>query len=109
MDIFETAANEIEKDIPETFDSNENVIEWLRNNSTATVSFSQKRYVNKIYKLAEKYPDKIQIVHENSDGSIVAHVPVSAISINIREGRVLTDDEKDQLRERLANARKNNG
>lgn len=83
----------------------ENVIEWLRNSETATVTFTQGRYITKIRKLAEKYPDKVQITAENKDGSIVAHIPVKAIKINIIEGRELTEDEKKAIVERFAKHR----
>lgn len=83
----------------------ENVIEWLRNSETATVTFTQGRYITKIRKLAEKYPDKVQITAENKDGSIVAHIPVKAIKINIIEGRELTEDEKKVMAERFAKYR----
>lgn len=83
----------------------ENVIEWLRNSETATVTFTQGRYITKIRKLAEKYPDKVQITAENKDGSIVAHIPVKSIKINIIEGRELTEDEKKVMAERFAKYR----
>ena len=83
----------------------ENVIEFLRGSKTATVTFTQGRYITKIRKLAEKYPDKVQITAENKDGSIVAHIPVKAIKINIIEGRELTEDEKKVMAERFAKYR----
>lgn len=61
---------------------NENVIEFLRDSKTATVTFSQGRYITRIKELAEKRPDDVQIMHENKDGSIVAHIPTSYIKIN---------------------------
>lgn len=84
----------------------ENVIEWLRNDDTATVTFTQGRYITKIKKLAEKYPDKVKITAENKDGSIVAHIPVTAIKINIIEGREMTEEQKERVIERLRSCRK---
>lgn len=60
----------------------ENVIEFLRGEKTASVTFCQGRYVSRIKKLATKYPDECQIVRENRDGSILAHVPVSWIKVS---------------------------
>lgn len=85
----------------------ENVIEWLRNDKIATVTFTQGRYISKIKKLAEKYPDKVQITAENKDGSIVAHVPVKAIKITIFEDKELSEEEKKALRVRLTSSHKN--
>lgn len=61
----------------------ENLIEWITGSKTATVTFSQKKYVNRIKRLAEKHPDAIEIVAENEDGSITAHVPVKAVHLTV--------------------------
>lgn len=61
----------------------ENVIEWIVNDKIATVTLSQKKYINKVKRLAEKYPEEVKIEWENADGSIVAHLPVNAISFQI--------------------------
>lgn len=102
--------NDFEKECSEFEDrdysvNNENVISWIRNAEMATVSFSQGRYVTKIKRLAEKYPDKVQIVSENKDGSILAHVPVKAIKINIIEGRERTEEEIERSKEIFAKYR----
>lgn len=104
MNEFEKACSEVEQDRNYEY-SQENAIEWIKNSEVATVTFSQGRYISKIKKLAEKYPDKVQIRHENKDGSIVAHIPVKAIKINIIEGRELTEEEKERNKENLAKAR----
>ena len=85
--------------------NNENVISWIRNSEMATVSFSQGRYVTKIKNMAEKHPDKVQIVSENKDGTILAHIPVKAIKINIIESRELTEEEIERNRKRLEDYR----
>ena len=59
----------------------ENVIEFLRDSDTAGVTFSQRRYITKIRKLAEKHPDQVRILAENPDGSILARIPVSWIRV----------------------------
>lgn len=106
MDEFEKAAWEVDKNINS---DHENVIEWIRNSKTATVTLSQGKYITKIKKLAEKYPDKVQICKINSDGSLVAHIPTSAVKISIIEPRILTEEQKEANRERLKKARENNG
>lgn len=55
----------------------ENVIEFLENQTRATVTFSQGRYKSKIRRLAEARPEECQIVSENKDGSICAHIPTA--------------------------------
>ena len=75
---------------------NENVIEFMRNQKTMTVTFSQKRFVNKVRKMAEKYPDEIQIIEENEDGSIMAHMPLSALHIGIVK-HPINDEQRGRL------------
>ena len=81
---------------------NENVIEFLRNEPVATVTFSQGKYITKIRKLAKRFPDECQITHENQDGSIVAHIPVKWIKINNTQ-REMTEEEKKLAAERIRN------
>ena len=85
---------------------NENVLEWIKNEPVATVTFSQGKYITKIRKLAKRFPDECQITHENQDGSIVAHIPTKWIKINNPQ-RVMTEEEKRLAAERIRNSRKN--
>lgn len=78
----------------------DNVIEFLKGDNTATVTFCQPRFITKIRKLAKKHPDECQITHENKDGSIVAHIPVKWIKIS-RIDRQLTDEQRAELAERV--------
>lgn len=103
MNDFEKACDEINKDFTS---EKENVIEWIKDSSIATITFSQGRYISKIKKLAEKYPDRVQITKENEDGTIVAHIPVSAIKINIIE-RNLSEEQRQIAAERLNKGREN--
>ena len=59
----------------------ENVIEFLLDDKRATVTFSQGRYKSRIKKLAAERPEECDIVAENQDGSICAHIPVRWIKI----------------------------
>jgi hypothetical protein len=79
--------------------SRENVIGWYKDSEIATVTFSQGRYISKIKKLAEKYPDDVKIL-ENSDGTILAYIPVKAIHISIRNTE-MSDEQKKAASERL--------
>ena len=64
--------------------SRENVIGWYKDSEIATVTFSQGRYISKIKKLAEKYPDDVKVL-ENADGTILAYIPVKAIHLSITQ------------------------
>ena len=60
----------------------ENVIEWVKDDNRATLSMSQRRTISRVKQLAEQYPEECQIVAENKDGSVCAHVPVSWVKIS---------------------------
>ncbi len=60
----------------------ENVIEWIKDQQRATLTLSQRRTITKVKRLAARYPDQCQIVAENKDGSICAHIPVSWVKIS---------------------------
>jgi len=62
---------------------NENCIEWLNGSDTITVTLSQRRFINKVRRLAEKHEKSVEIVAENADGSIVAHLPIKALKLSI--------------------------
>ena len=105
MNEFEKAVNEIEKDVEDENLENENVIEFLRNSKVATVTFTQARYISRIRKLKEKFPDKIEICHE-APGIIVAHIPTSAVKLNLVTPREMTEEERAAARERLLKYRR---
>lgn len=83
----------------------ENNIEWLTGQGTVTATIHQPRYVHKVQALAEKYPDKVKIDAVNSDGSVLAHLPLKAIRINIIESG-LTDEQKAEAGRRLRELKK---
>ena len=84
----------------------DNCFEWILGNKVASVTFSQKKFVNKLKKYAEKYPNDVQIIAENEDGSICAHVPVSWFKFSPqRQGREFSEKEKAEAAERLRIAR----
>ena len=54
-------------------DLRETVWEFVQGEKTGTMYSAQRKWINKIRKYAEQYPDEVQIIHTNPDGSIVAH------------------------------------
>lgn len=101
MTAFERAAEEVDSEIYTGEGVQENCIEWIRGSQTATVTFPRSRFTTRIMKLAEQYPDEVQICHVNKDGSIVAHIPVKYIRLQRPSQRVCTEEERQMLRERL--------
>jgi len=92
-----------EKEKLENLES-ENVIEWVTGDNTITLTISQRKFVAKIKRLAEKHPDKVQILVENKNGSLLAKLPIGALKLNIIE-KEMTEEQKEAGRERLAKYR----
>lgn len=91
--------------LPDTMRNTENVIEWLRDQEQATLTLTQPRTITRVRKLADKHPNKCQIVSENEDGSICAHVPVRWILI--RPSLHMSEEERERRRERMNNYHQN--
>lgn len=100
--------SKIEKeDLKRIADCGENNIEFLKGATTATVCFSQGRYVTRIRKLAESHPDECKILYTNSDGSIVAHIPTKWVKVS--PPRKVSDEQKEAAGERLRQLHKKKG
>jgi hypothetical protein len=79
----------------------ENAIEFITNEKRATVTFTQGRYKTRIRELAERFPEECEIVAENADGSMCAHIPVAWVRIN--PPAQLTEEQKEARAERARN------
>ena len=79
---------------------NENAIEFMTNGTKATLTFSQGRYKSVIRKLSEKHPDDCQIIADNDDGSLCAHVPGAWIRIS--PPKQYTEEQSHRYIEKLA-------
>lgn len=83
---------------------NEFCIEWTRSSKTATVTAPNNTSIkNKIVKLAQEKPEEVQIIAENKDGSILAHVPTKYVRIS--PPRQISEEERERLRIQLEKAR----
>lgn len=87
------------KDLKRVAYNGENCIEFVRNATTATVAFSQGKYVSKIQKLSERFPDECKINAVNDDGSIVATIPTRWVKIS--PPRQVSEEQKEAASERL--------
>ncbi len=92
-------------------ENTENMIEFITGTRTATVTFTNQKHINRIKKLYEERKDDFKYFKENEDGSICAKLPLKWIKINAgsKEGRVMTEEQKEAARIRLANARNKMG
>ena len=92
-------------------ENTENMIEFISGTRTATVTFTNQKHINRIKKLYEERKDDFKYFIENPDGSICAKLPLKWIKINAgsKEGRVMTEEQKEAARIRLENARNKMG
>ena len=71
-------------------------------------SSDERRFINKIRKLKEKYPDLVTIIKEpeDNDGCIYCELPVAWFTIRVPKKRVLTDEQRAEMSERMSQMRK---
>ena len=88
-------------------DSSENVIDFITGERTATVTFTNRKHINRIKNIYEERKDDFKYFRENHDGSICAKIPLKWIKISpgSKEGRIMTEEQKEAVRIRLQNAR----
>lgn len=92
-------------------ENTENMVEFISGTRTATVTFTNQKHINRMKKLYKERKDDFKYFKENTDGSICAKIPLKWIKINAgsKEGRIMTEEQKEAARIRLANARKKMG
>lgn len=92
-------------------ENSENMIEFISGTRTATVTFTNQKYINRIKKIYEERGSEFKYFVENEDGSICAKIPLKWIKVNpgsvpgTRAKREMTEEQKDALRQRLAAGR----
>jgi hypothetical protein len=89
-------------------DFKENNIEWvtgLKDEAKITLTLSSKRFINKVKRICSEHPKDAKFV-ENDDGTVYAELPIACLKISYPNKRELTEEEKEELRERIKLARK---
>lgn len=81
----------------------ENAIEWLDGQTVATVTLCSQKLRNKVMRLAEQYPDDVEIraEPESNGGTVVAHIPRKWVKISPPPKREMTDEQREAARVRL--------
>ena len=67
-------------------DIHENVIEWITGDDFICCTFTQKKYINKVRKLADDTPENVPVLVENNDGSIFCHLPLKMLKLYLKKG-----------------------
>lgn len=88
-------------------DFKETMFEYLDVEDHATFCSAERKWINKINKLHETYPDKVQIVYtpEENNGVIYAHVPKSWLRLSPPKKMNFTEEQRAAAVERLRKAR----
>lgn len=81
----------------------ENAIEWLDGQMTATVTLCSQKLRNKVMRLAEQFPEEVEIrvKPEDNNGTLVAHIPRKWVKISPPPKREMTDEQREAARVRL--------
>lgn len=98
MTEFEKVSND-EINFTDSGNLRENAIYWTNGDENCTVNFTQVRYITKVKRLAEKFPDDVKI-HSEKNGVLIATLPVKAIKVNIVD-REFSDEERETMAERF--------
>lgn len=59
---------------------------------------AEQKYYNKILKLAEKYPDDVEIIAQNADGSMYFKLPVKWFKIS--PPKRVSEEQRQRMAER---------
>lgn len=83
-------------------------IDFLTIESIATISTAERRYINRLLKLKEKYSDEVEIMYlpEENDGIMIAHVPKHWIKINPPRKVDMSEERRQAIAQRFKEARK---
>lgn len=82
-----------------SFALNETAIDHQRGDDYWGISTGEKKWINKLEKLAKDCPEDVQIIHRNDDGSIYAHVGLKFVKIS--QPRRVSQEQKDAFVERM--------
>ena len=91
-----------------TINVNECAVNFIKGESVASVTAAAgTKWNNRLRKWAEEFPEAVQIIAVNEDGSVFAHFPSKFVKLErpVERKREMTDEKKAELTERLRIAR----
>ena len=74
-------------------DIRETGINHIAGEEHVTFFSSERKWINHIKRLKDKFPDEIDIKRENPDGSLVVHIPASWFQIKPRKKIQFTEEQ----------------
>jgi len=92
--------------------NNENCIEWISGEHYVLITYTERKWINRVKKLYSERKDEFKYFVENSDGSVCAKFPKKWIKNNPgaipdpdKPKKVLSDEQKAKIVERFAKGR----
>lgn len=75
----------------------------------AFFSSDEKRFINKVHRLKEQHPEQVRIIAEPefNDGCIYCQVPTEWFTIRVPVKRVLTEEQRKEMSDRMKRVRRN--
>lgn len=75
----------------------------------AYFSSDERKWINRVHKLKEQYPDEVRIIAEpdNNDGCIYCELPAKWLKVNPPRKMDLTDEQRRDVAKRLSAHRLN--
>lgn len=88
-------------------DINETCYEQTADRKTGVVSTNERKWINKLIKLAEAHPNDVHIMKrpEENCGALLIAVPKTWFKISPPRQRTLSEEQRAVLSERLKDAR----
>lgn len=87
-------------------DFKETAFDYVSCDTYATFFTTEAKWIRKIKSLQQSHPNEITIINE-SDDSIMVHIPKTWMKISPPRKMTLTDEQRLAAGERMKNARKN--
>ena len=63
-------------------------------------STSEQKWINKITKWTQEFPESVKIKYKNTDGSLYAEIPSNWFTVRPKRKRNLTEEQRQELKER---------
>ena len=89
---------------------NETAINRLQGEDYCSIFTAERKFINRLKKLAQDYPNDVEIQYINDDGSIGARVPYDWFRfVKPKAKRTYTPEQLEAMKERMKRARENKG
>lgn len=88
---------------------NETSVERIQGEEYCTIFTAERKFINQLKEFSAKYPEQVDIIKENEDESILAHVPSNWFRfVKPPTKRNFTEEQKQAMAERMKEARMKN-